>query len=507
VSELLESIELQPGPSAALTPRRSARWLWILAVAAIGLFFLVVPVRLSLARSEVLRLEAQWHAARAIDSGRLAVAAALAAQASPTDGESVAAASHAADEEAVVALQRLSSAVRRDIVVDLEVLHLRQAVTNATGLYSTQVALGDLGGFERLDRIRAFQEAAQEADKLLAGELRRFGLRPTPDPPPAHLVSTDRALASLGRIVDQPSSDRLVVSSPAGLEMVDLNRNTVTRIRLSGLPQVPVDRIVPRKGWVAVILAVGKGVEQLYAAPPSLTGAVRPLGLLANVAVVLGGSRPDTVWVELPDARVEEVGSGGAVTGPVKLPRDRRLVSVVDAGLVLADTGSQQPAVTVWDPQHDKVVRSIGPPALFVSGAGHDTVAWVTASNALRFTTVSTAAVTNVGTPTGGLPGGSVGALSPDGRYFASTLIESPTGRTIPAVVDIQTGTVVEPLRSPGELFDTGGFVWSATGDTLYLNASRGGDGGHDAMVWPIPDGEPAYLRLGGGSVAVLAAA
>jgi hypothetical protein len=205
---------------------------------------------------------------------------------------------------------------------------------------------------------------------------------------------------------------------------------------------------------------------------------------------------------------VEEVeGSGGAVTGPIKLPGDRRLVGVVDAGLVLATTASQPPTVTVWDPQSAQVVRSIGPPALFVSGAGRDTVAWVTAGDALRFTTVSTAAVTDVGTPTGGLPGGSVGALSPDGRYFASTFIEAATGLTIPAVVDIQTGVVLEPSRSAGELFDTGGFVWSATGDSLYLNASRGGDGGHDAMVWPIPGGEPAYLRLGGGSVAVLAAA
>jgi hypothetical protein len=208
------------------------------------------------------------------------------------------------------------------------------------------------------------------------------------------------------------------------------------------------------------------------------------------------------VWVELPDGRLEEVDHhGSAVTGPVKPPANGRVVGVVNSGLVVA-AGR---VVTVWDPRTGRVVRTIGGAALFVSGAGQDTVAWVTAENALRFTTVSTGVVTNADISTGGLPGGSIGALSPDGRYFASTFIDLASGRPIPAVVDVSTGAVREPARPAGELFDIGGFLWSPTSDRLYLNASRGSDGGHDAMVWPIAGGDVSYLRLGGGSVAVLA--
>jgi hypothetical protein len=506
VTDLLEVLELDPGPSPVPPPRRSFRWLWLVVAGAAVLFFLAVPVRLTLARSEVLRLEEQWQSARAIDSGRLAVAAALASDASPADGDRVAAANHAAKEEAITALLRLSVAAGRDIVVDPQVRRLRQAVVVATALFSQQVALGRIGGIEKVERIRAFQQAAEQADQLLADQLHRFSLRPAPNPPAYHLAAADPVLVSLGRVLDQRSQGRLVVTTPAGLALVNLDRNTVSPIRLRGLPQGPVDRIVPRAGWAAVVVAIGTGVEQLYAAPPSFSGAVRPLSLLANVPAVFAGARPDTVWVELTDGRVEEVdGLGGVVTGPVELAGNGRLVGVVNAGLVVATT-SRHPIV-VWDPESGKVVRTIDPSALFVSGAGQDTVAWVTAGGALRFTTVSTGMVVNADTPTGGLPGGSIGALSPDGRYFASTFIDTVSGRPIPVVVDTKTGVVREPRRPAGELFDLGGFLWSPTSDRLYLNASRGSDGGHDAMVWVLPGEDVAYLRLGGGSVAVLAAA
>ena len=93
------------------------------------------------------------------------------------------------------------------------------------------------------------------------------------------------------------------------------------------------------------------------------------------------------------------------------------------------------------------------------------------------------------------------------GRSFASTFIDGVHGRLIPAVVDVRTGAVREPIPTGDELFDIGGFLWSPASDRLYLNASRGSDSGHDAMVWPIAGRDVSYLRLGGGSVAVLAAA
>jgi hypothetical protein len=517
VADLLETIELDGGPLVVSARSRPSRWLWLVAGAAGLGFALAVPVRLTVARSEVQRLESQWQSARAIDSSRLAVAAALAATASPADSAEVAAGNHAAKEEAIAALQRLSSSVGRDIAVDSQVRRLRQAVAKATALYSDQVALGRLGGFDKVARIRAFQQAAERADELLAGQLRRFSLRPSTIVPAHRLVSVDPILASLRHIVDHPLKGRLVAASPAGLELVDLNRNTVTPIRLSRLPRMPVDRIVSRQGWLAVVVAIGGGLEQLYAVPPSLSGAVRPLALLANVPVVFAGARAETVWVEVPDGRVEEIdGTGRVLVGPIKLAANGRLVGVVNAGLVVAtmpkksrtSTSSlRHPTVTVWDPTSGQVVRTIGPSALFVSGAGQDTVAWVTANDGLRFTSVSTGAVTVVDVPTGGLPGGSIGALSPDGRYFASTFLEVATGRPIPAVIDTRTGAVREPLRATGELFDIGGFLWSPTSDGLYLNASRGSEGGHDAMVWPIAGEDVSYLRLGSGSVAVLAAA
>jgi hypothetical protein len=517
VSDLLETIELDEGPCAAAPlQRRSTRWLWVVARAAALGFVLAVPVRLTFARNEVLRLESQWHDARAIDSARLAVAAALADNASPADADRVAAGNHAAKQEAIVALRQLSKTAGRDIVVDPQVRRLRQAVVTATALYSEVVELGRVGGFEKWDRFRELQVSADRADQLLAGQLRRFSLRPAAHLPGHHLASVDPILASLRRVVDQPLPGRLVASSPAGLEAVDLTHNTVSAIRLRGLPRMPVDRIVPRQGWVAVVVAIGNGVEQLYAAPPSLSGAVRPLTLLANVPAVFPAARPDTVWVELTDGRVEEVdGRGVAVTGPVALAAHTRMVGVVDAGLVLATTGRRSrvsefslrhPVVTVWDPVWRQDVRAIGPGALFVSGAGQDTVAWVTPGDALRFTSVSTGAVVTVPLPTGGLPGGAIGTLSPDGRYFASTFIEMSSGRPIPAVIDTRTGAVREPRRS-GELFDIGGFLWFPTSDGLYLNASRGSEGGHDAMVWPIGGDDVSYLRLGGGSVEVLAVA
>jgi hypothetical protein len=477
----------------------------VFVVGLVG-FVLAVPVRVGVARSEVVRLEGQWRSARAVDVGRLDVLTALEQKASPADVRALATANTAADLESVADLQRLSAAVGGDLIVDRGVRRLRQAVARAIALDTRELVEVERTGFEPAATVGALRAAQQRADQLLAGQLARFRLPAQPGRPPRHLVTVDAVVGRFGHILDQPQRDRLLIGSPSGLVLVDLDRETVDSVRASGISQT-VDRVIPRQGWVAVTTLYQGDVEQLYSVPTSLNGPVLPVVPVAHGPVMFAGSRPDTVWVQRPDGSVEQVdGAGRVVTGPLPLPGTDQLEGVVDAGLVVASDAQPHPvALTVWDPIRRQVVRVIDPGAAVVTAAHGDTVVWVTSGDALRVTTVSTGAVVSVVGPSGA--SGGEGALSPDGRYFATSFLQGPDKAPLPAVVDIRTGAVRLPRQPAGDLFDVGGLTWTAGGDRLYFTASHGGfSRPGDALVWPMAGDQLAYLRLKGDPVLAIAA-
>jgi hypothetical protein len=505
MTDLLEVIETSPGPVEAPAPPRRGRWVWVVfAVGLVG-FALAVPVRIGVARSEVVRLEGQWRSAQAVDVGLDEVVTSLGQNASPADAQALATADSAADREAVADLQRISASVAGDLIVDGGARRLRQAVALAVSLDIRRLGV-ERTGFQPAAMRFDLQTAQQRVKTLLAGQSARFSLKAQPDPRSRHFVSVDAAVGRFGHILDQRQTDRLLIGSPSGLSVVDLDRDTVASVRASGVFQT-VDRIIPRQGWVAVTTIYQGGIEQLYSVPTSLQGQVTPVVPVANGPVMFAGTRPDTVWVQRPDGLAVEVdGAGRTVTGPVRLPGISQLEGVVDGGLVLAGDAQPHPvALTVWDPLRQQVVRVIDPAADVVTAAHGDTVVWVTSSDALRVTTVSTGAVLSVVGPSGA--SGGQGALSPDGRFFATSYLEGSDKAPLPAIIDIRTGAVRLPRQPAGDLFDVGGLTWTAKGDRLYFTASHGGfSRPNDALVWPLAGDEVSYLRLKRDPVLAIAA-
>ena len=288
----------------------------------------------------------------------------------------------AADDESAGLLRRVSAALGHDLVVDPGVRQLRQAMARAVSLDVGQLAAP--GSSSPVVAAESATAAEARAGQMLSAQLARFSLRARGALPPRHLGAADPALSALGHILDSPAQGRLLIGTPSGLDLADLDQGTVARPPVDGISQT-VDRIIPRAGWVAVTTLFQEGIEQLYAVPASLHGAARPLVPVVNGPAVFAGARPDTVWVQRLDGPVEEVdGTGRVVTGPFTLPENGALEGVVDSGLVVAMGVAPDPlTLAVWDPSSRQVTRVIVQGAAFVSAAAKDTVAWVTLGDSL----------------------------------------------------------------------------------------------------------------------------
>ncbi len=443
-----------------------------------------------------------------MDAGRTKVLTALGLNASPADDARVADTISAVNRESLVDLSRILVALNADRLVDGGVSRLRQAIASAVRLDDQEISGEERGANQSrsVDTLEVKDAAARLAQQLLTVQLSRFSLHASPDLPPRHLVSADATLAVLSHVVDQPGPGKLLLGTPSGLVSVDLDHQTVAPLLTNGLSQT-VDQILPRQGWIAVTTRYQEGIEQLYSVPASLVGPVLPVVPVGSGPTVFAAVRPDTVWVQRSDGMVEEVGGGGqVVTGPLALPAGTQLEGVVNAGLVIGmDLPPQPVTLMVWDPIRRQVVRAIDTHAALVTAAAGDTVAWVTASDGLRLTTVSTGAVVAVSGPVGGSSG--EGALSPDGRYFATAFIDAKLQGPLPAIIDVRTGALRFPRRPAGDAFDIGGFTWSPAGDRLYITASHAGfSRPGDALVWPVAGDDLSYLRLHGYPVLAIGA-
>jgi hypothetical protein len=323
------------------------------------------------------------------------------------------------------------------------------------------------------DRFRTAVQRTLEApvgDPAIAAEAEyraralraRWNLaKPTPDAEGLHSVDSD--VEALRRYVDRPTGVRLAIGGLDGFTTLDLDRSTRRDHRGPGLgADAPVTRMVAGEGW----LAVSDRGRQGWTLSDRLEEPLAALG----TGIPFPSQRPDTlyVWTNLHAVSEVDADTGDVVAGPHVLPvagspASYAVAGVASSGVVIVRQA--EPKTTdVWDPEQQRVVRSLPGPAVAVAG---DLVAWVENGPAV------VTHVTDVSTGSDAAPipwWGDVGAFSPDHRLLA---LGSPRGLT---VVDLQTRRVEHvPVT---RLTNTP--VWDPTGRFLFFQGD--GIGGWDAV-------------------------
>ncbi len=188
--------------------------------------------------------------------------------------------------------------------------------------------------------------------------------------------------------------------------------------RLQPLP-LPLDtpaallRLLPLRGGTVLVTPGGR----VFGANGS-----HPLKAIGTYTGVLPDHDGDALWLLTPTTAQLSGVNGQHYGKPYAIPTGRRVVTALDAGLVLASAVPGGPGlIDVVDPRTNRNVRSITPLGVVLSAAG-DHVAWSSCSGSgcvTKVTTVSTGQTLALPPlPSGYLAVGPP-LLSPDNRHYA----------------------------------------------------------------------------------------
>ncbi|GEM_PF-5418045 len=436
-----------PGPAEGITGRRHRHRGWAAFAALVvllGGLAAAGPLSRRVERGELRRLEAQWSTAVALDLDRTALSGTLAGLAVPSDRALVTRADRALRAEEARRLGVLEAQVRSDGALGHRLATIRSALEQAVGALRADLLPG------RSPRAGA---AVNRLSSLMAAGRQALGVTAPPPGSRARLRSAGAALAHLHHYLDsRTGDDLLLVNGATPPRVVEVDRSRVGEADLGLGPGAAVSAIVPRAGFLAVLVEASPMGGNLWRVPLRRGG--HPRLLARGVENVLPAGPPDAVWTQDAGSRFREVdGAGRVLLGPGTLRTPRcclypyeYLTQVVSVGPYLAYSfGSPGPGVAtrgleLWNPANGAshlVARGCADP---LAGEG-DLLAWMTCSRlpALHVTNLASGLTLSVGDPAGLRPD-PVAAFSPNHRWLATEMTNSTSTRSVLALVDTATG-------------------------------------------------------------------
>jgi hypothetical protein len=473
-----QPLPADPGPAGPSRPRRRRGPVVVIAagVVTVGL---VVPVRLQVAKDELVALQAQFAASTSMDDAAQRVVAQLQAATYPGDEQLTRAAATDVLREEAQLLEQVDHRLTGGLIVDTKLGGLRTAMR-----LFLRLRIGDLRSGRIVDPKTKVQLARVNA--LMAGERRRFDLTgpaPAAAPGPAlRFAAAASARATTRHWLDRPTGDGLLAVGDSLLRLdVDASRST----RLAELTPLPGE-IIPRQGYTA--LADGTTVT---AETEDWQGSPRVIG---QGVEAFPAARPDAVWIVADDTVREVDGQGHLLVPPATTTGFVASVAVGDSIAI-----QTQDALVLWDPRTHRTtcrVGGIGAPI----AADADVVAWVDPDGGLNLTRTSTCTTTAWPAPAGADRFGgylaAAGAISPDGRTLAC-LIDTE-GLAVPVfrlvTVDLATGRMTLPTAT-GLSARTLPIVWTGDSRRIYFTATTPG-GADFPTTYHLGDPEVHALRF-----------
>jgi predicted enzyme related to lactoylglutathione lyase len=483
VGEALEPLALPDQPVLRhLSPATSTvRRHWPVALIAAGIVAmgLALPVRLQVAKSELLRLQQQFAASSSDDNATQRALDQLRGATYPGDESLMGAAATRVSQEEADLLERVDHGLAGRVVVDGKLRALKHEMR-----FYLRLRIGDLRAGRIVDPKTQVQ--LSRVTSLLTAERARFGLTgpapPAPTVPALQFAAPGPALAIVRHWLDAPTRQSLLAVGD-GLLRLDVDASRATRLS----PLTPLaGELVPRQGYIA--FADGTSVT---AESPDWQGPPR---LIGRGVEAFAASRPDAVWIVAADTVTEVDGQGHQLVPPATTIGFVASTAVGDAIAIQ----TQDQGLVLWDPRTKRTTCRVGSMGAPIAG-GRDLMAWVGPDGGLRFTTASTCVTTTLAGSGSHLFGqylAASGSFSPDGRTLACFV--SAEGSDDPvflvATIDLATGRVTLPTTT-GLSARTLPIVWTADSRRIFYTVTTPG-GADLPTTYRLGDAQVHALRF-----------
>jgi hypothetical protein len=317
------------------------------------------------------------------------------------------------------------------------------------------------------------QGAIDDVQDLLTAGRRRFGVAAPARPAPARLNAADPTLARLGRLVDTPLPDRMLVAAGSGaarqVRVIDLRHDAVRRL------PAPIASVLRHEVNIVAAKPLGRGsvvvqtrTGAVYAIARAMTGQPRRIGRGA----VLPAVTPGAVWLYgfgRKAGLIEVSTTGRRLAGPFPAPRFALTQFpaglTVPAGLVISGTAFPgTPSVVptgiwLWDPRLGPVLRPLAKGCAEPLATHATLLAWLRcdrrnpAHTVLKITDTATGRTRTIAGPRRAVPAltdiPTASAFSPDGKRLAYYCVGTGFGGYALAVANVASGTSTLVRRPP----------------------------------------------------------
>ena len=531
----LEALSPEGAPdgdvAAATVPRRRLRrWPFLVASGLVVCLFAGAWIHRVLTTSELTFLSGQWDGAQSVVDHDGATAIAQLRLSSGTTAYTTSLLSAAYREQAT-ALAQVRRRLHDRLLVDPALAHLRQTMVSA--LSSEEGDLGrdadfwthfpaDPSGSNATTSLTSVSFAARrKVEVTLTRALRRSHLtRPAPARVPPTLAAPP-GQGLLGHFADEATNTSLLVATPGALELVDIDRNLITRLPSAFDPRLEVVQIVdPGDAHVAVRAAAPDGEGELIGLSSAAPGVGIGVVPIALDQALVAGDGPGRLLARRPDGSVIELDEQlRQVARPLAVPDVDQVIGLAQAGVVvvtpplpLAGLPSGPGTIEVLDRAHSSTVRRVvGKGEAFA--LCRNNLVWSTSAYPPGGLRLGQTVVHLMDLGSGkdrvlspGPPGlSAVGApwsCSPDGTRVAGAwwgpMAGTPTSSVTPGVIDLASGVIQLTSDGFGNQPDASSITWTPTGDRIFLAGNPGPNRGPDLVTFRPGDRQVTHLRLPG---------